>query len=494
MSDVVRGTALELKREADEGRLALRLAKQVRVPYRASEETGQIGAWKRSLPALFDVLTAAGLDHVQVIPEHRLPYSPYRIDAVLCGTLPGDEQPSYVLVELKQWTTVMKSGDRLVVPRTRRSGVQPELHPAEQVRRYCRHLLDFTPQLARTPDAVRGLAYMHNARRDPTWDLDDFDFDDFGQLYTGDRVDDLIAYLKERLDAEPDHAGRAKAAADRFLSIPSAPARTLMSTVAPALHHRTGFVLLNSQQVAVEVVHDAVDQVGQQKKVVVVRGGPGSGKSAIALTLMATLAERGRRVVHATGSKAFTETLREVSADDNDRVRKIFTYFNQFDTAGRDSLDVLICDEAQRIRSDQNTPPQWLGRTGQTVRLIDSARVPVFLLDDDQVIRPRESGTPEMIVRTARAMGCDVVEINLEGQFRCGGSPLYDEWVRRVLGLAEGGPVGWSDLVEDTDDEYVVDCVETPQRLESWLRRQMGDSDYTARIAAGFCWRWSDPV
>ncbi|MGW5701409.1 DNA/RNA helicase domain-containing protein [Amycolatopsis japonica] len=486
-------TAYDLREQLQHKRILIELSKHVGIPFRGSEESGEVGSWKRSLPVLANTLCAARLGHVQVLLEYKLPYSPKRVDAILCGVHPETGKPSYVLVELKQWEKAKATGAGLVL--TPYGKKQPDLHPAEQVRRYCRQLLDFVPAFARIPGQVKGIAYMHNAVRGADWSLDEFEFDDFGQLYTSDLQADLVADLWSLLDTDPATAGAAMAAAHELISAPPSPARNLLKTAADAFDDRDDFVLLDEQQVAYKTVLDAVaeaDSGGGKKKVVVVNGGPGSGKSAIAVTLLAALARQKRKALHATGSKAFTETLRLKVSGGDVRSGEIFKYFNEFRRAPADALDVLICDEAHRVRG---MPRHLHGRVrSQIDELIDVAKVPLFLLDEHQVVRPTEIGTKTDIVSIAEMKGCQVIEISLDGQYRCGGSAKFDEWVVRLLGLGAEPPVTWSELVDDTEDEYVVDSVGSPHELESWLLRQAKHFSGTARMAAGFCWEWRDPV
>ncbi|WP_326566415.1 DNA/RNA helicase domain-containing protein [Amycolatopsis rhabdoformis] len=473
------------------------------MPYSRGVNTGQLGAWRNSLPALFDLLVGIGLGHLQVILEFGLPYSPMRVDAVLCGIAPDSGRRSYAFVELKQWSRPKLVAPGLVDPipgRDRSRAWQPELHPAEQVRRYCQYALDFTPSLARTPDAVKGLAYLHNANRTESWTLDDFDFDDFGQLYTKDQLGDLVSDLYSLFDDDPATESAAREAGGWLDEAKKTPGGSFLKTAAAALAGREGFLLLDAQKVAYDLVLQAVERADRSgsggawnKTVVVVRGGPGSGKSAIAVALMSALAGRQGKVLHATGSKAFTETLRKAVIGGGPRAGELFKYFNDFRGWTRDALDVLVCDEAHRIRDDVPRD-RWNKWPPQVARLIDVAKVPVFLLDDHQAVRPRESQTAQQIVEVAHDRGCHVEEIRLDGQFRCGGSRHFDEWVLRLLGIADGAPVRWSDLVDGTDDEYVVSSAVSPDALENWLLRQSRAFGGTARIAAGFCWDWSDPV
>lgn len=128
-------------------------------------------------------------------------------------------------------------------------------------------------------------------------------------------------------------------------------------------------------------------------------------------------------------------------------------------------------------------------RTGrpQVDELIDAARVPVFLLDQHQIVKPGELGSPEQIEEFARSKNLDVRRISLDGQFRCGGSAAYVDWVQRLLNLTPGGPIAWSG-----DPAFHVDVADSIEELEAALAAQL-NAGYGARIAAGYCWPWSDP-
>jgi hypothetical protein len=232
---------------------------------------------------------------------------------------------------------------------------------------------------------------------------------------------------------------------------------------------------------------------------VIVLSGPGSGKSVLALSLLGELSREGRRVLHATGSSSFTQILRKIVVGSRSpRAQSMFMYFNSFIAEKPNSLDVLICDEAHRIRETSVNRFTKAAKRAvakrQIQELIDVARTPVFLLDEHQVVRPGEMGTEAEIRAAAEEMGCRVEVVRLEGQYRCGGSELYDQWVQRLLGLDPRPPIPWSELVRDSDEAYRVAALPNPAALESWLLAQSPGAGDTARIAAGYCWRWSDPT
>jgi uncharacterized protein len=224
---------------------------------------------------------------------------------------------------------------------------------------------------------------------------------------------------------------------------------------------------------------------------VVVSGGPGSGKSVIALSLLGELARQGRTALHATGSKSFTQTLRRYAGKGSTRLKNMFLYFNSFMTADRNGIEVLICDEAHRIRETSvnrfTRSAQRQGARSQLEELLAVARVPVFLLDEHQVVKPGELGSVEIITAQAKHLNIKVDLVSLHDQFRCGGSEAYEHWVLRLLGLDDGQPAVW-----EGDGRFDLRVAETPEELEAFLAAKEAAGE-TARMTAGYCWPWSDP-
>lgn len=466
---LVRRSAEALLADALADRLHTVLAEQARIQFEAGVGNGEVRSWRNSLPAFLSDLVDAGLGHVEVLLEHKLPHSPMRVDVVLCGRHPGNGAPSYVLVELKQWSKAEPYGEDLV---RIDHYTQPVLHPVEQVRRYCEYLVDSTPALAERPDSVHGVAYLHNAREAGVWRISQYAVDEFGELYTLDSKSKLVDRLRTLLDRDSATRDGARQAADEFLGMRHAPSKPLLAAAAKEIQEREQFLLLDQQQVAYRLVTMAVDKAraSRTQTVVIVLGGPGSGKSVIALSLLGELARQGREVFHATGSSSFTNTMRRHAGHRNPRVQKMFKYFNNFIEAEPRDLHVLICDEAHRIREtslNRYTKREVRDKARRQIEeLIDAAWVPVFLLDENQTVRPGEMGSRSEIEAAATAAGCAVEVVELGGQFRCGGSEFFDAWVARLLGI-KGSPrrgPPWSRA--PTTSSWSV----APSRRERWSR------------------------
>ncbi|MFF3607083.1 DNA/RNA helicase domain-containing protein [Streptomyces sp. NPDC002463] len=470
-----------------EGSLALLLIENFRHKHSHQPGTSEVRSWKRSLPALANALVEAGLGEVEVMVEYGLPLTSKRADAILAGVHPTTGEPSYVVVELKQWSEAYSvEEDPLLC--TIDAYTHPVLNPIEQVRGYCEYLLSFNAAVERTPESVAGVAYLHNATETRIASLRTLPETLHGRMYTGDQRGAFLDFLRSRLAPKPGAE-----AADLLLQGKVRPSKQLMSVAAAEVRDREQFVLLAEQRLAYELVMSAVRKAkgANQKQVIVVTGGPGSGKSVIAMQLLGELYRRGVAALHATGSQSFTKTMRKVAGARKPEVQKLFKYFNSFMEAEPNDLDVLICDEAHRLRiTSANRYTKAALRTGrpQVSELIDAARVPVFLLDQHQVVRPGEMGTEEQIRQAAAEHGLDCTVVDLDSQFRCGGSDAYVQWVADLLGLEGGSPTVW-----EPDGKVQLSVADSPQELEDFLIARH-DEGYGARMSAGYCWKWTTKI
>lgn len=451
-------------------------------------EAAEQRSWARSIPTVLCDLHDAGLGNVEVLLEHQLPLTSKRVDVILAGYHPVTGHPSFVVLELKQWSNAHAYEDSRDLVLVDGYTIRPLQHPAQQVAGYVDYLVDFTPALDDQSTSVVGAAYLHNATDQSVADLFNRPVDTRSRFFTGQRRQDFLTFLTQHLAIDTPSVP----AADLLLHAATAPSKQLLSVAAAQIQQREQFILLDEQRIAYDLVLHAVEQArgADSKSIIVVSGGPGSGKSVIALSLLGELARRGRTVIHATGSRSFTQTLRKVAGHGSSRTQKLFRYFNSFMSAERNSLDVLILDEAHRIReTSENRYTKAELRKGrpQIDELIAVARVPVFLLDEHQVVKPGELGSVRDIQDYAKGMGLPVHHIDLHDQFRCGGSESYARWVLRLLDLEPGGAIPWTG-----DDHFEVRVADTPQEL-AYAMESARDAGYTARISAGYCWPWSDP-
>ncbi|MFE5585391.1 DNA/RNA helicase domain-containing protein [Kitasatospora sp. NPDC056531] len=482
-----RDSASAVAAESLAGSLFVRLIDQFVHQHGHKPSPSEVRSWERSIPALTNALLDAGLGMVEVLLEYSLPLNSKRADVILAGVHPSTGEPSYVVVELKQWSSAVPEDGEPLLCRVD-AYTRPVLNPIEQVRGYCDYLLSFNGALAAHPERIAGVVFLHNATEFGVQGLYEVQQDERGRLFTGDRRGEFVQYLRTKL--KPASGAEV---ADQLLAGKVGPSKQLMAVAAEEVREREQFVLLDEQRVAFELVLRAVRRAQQadHKEVVVITGGPGTGKSVIALSLLGDLYRRGVTALHATGSSSFTTTMRRMAGARKREVQELFKYFNSFMSAERNGLDVLICDEAHRIReTSANRYTRAAQRTGkpQIEELIDAARVPVFLLDEHQVVRPGEMGTVAQIRAAAALKGLDCQLVELDSQFRCGGSDAYLHWVVRLLGLEAGGPVGW-----ESDGKVALKVVDSPEELEAFLDARRAEG-YGARMSAGYCWKWTTKV
>ena len=469
--------------------LEARLAELLRHRTGRRPSPAEAHSWSGSLPILAQDILDAGLDNIEVLVEHQLPLTSKRVDVILAGRHPRTGAPSYVVVELKQWSQAtlydrpvnssrsrVRPADRDSIRSPRSSAtaitswISPQPCMTKPTRSPARPICT-----TQAPISNRASAATRSPSR--------------GRLFTGAESREV-----HRIPSVPAGPGVSGAPyADRLLRSAAAPSRQLLTVVAEELAAREQFVLLDEQAVAFDLVMHAVEEAraSDQKTAVIISGGPGSGKSVIALSLMGALAARGRTVVHATGSRAFTQTLRDVSGFRKARAGTVFKYFNSFMEAERNGLG---CPDSRRSAPDPRDlgepvhpggPADRAAAGRRTAGHRPGAGLPARSAPGREAGRDGNRGGHRAPCQ--RPPGLKVHHVSLDAQFRCGGSEAYIDWVQRLLGLAGDGPVAW-----DPDERFALDVVETPSELESRLAAYR-DAGFGARMTAGFCWPWSDP-
>jgi DUF2075 family protein len=456
--------------------------------FRYHPSPAEINSWKNSLRSISQVFDYAKLFDHGILLEYQLPLTSKRLDCMICGK---DEQKieNAVIIELKQWDKCEETdGDNEVL--TWVGGAKREvLHPSVQVGQYKMYLEDtHTAFNSETePITLTACTYLHNYN----YYSEDVIFSNkFKQtlercpLFTADDVDKLKDYLVCKLVSGDGLSVLKKVEESKYR-----PSKKLMDHVGNIIKNKSEYVLLDEQLIAYDKVLSCAKSGfhDKQKSVIIVRGGPGTGKSVIAINLMADLLLKGYNAHYATGSKAFTETLRKIIGQ---RGSAQFKYFNSYSGADRNVIDILIADEAHRIRTTSNsrfTPKINRSDFSQIDELFSASKVSVFFIDDDQVVRPNEIGSVEYIKQNADAKGHKIFEYELEAQFRCNGSDAFVNWINNTLGIKRTANVIW-----DQHEEFDFKILSSPQSLEDAIRRRVKEG-FTGRVTAGFCWNWSLP-
>lgn len=438
------------------------------------------------MKAMSDVIQHADLVDHGIVCEYQLPLTSRRLDVMITGTN-QDSHPTASIVELKQWEGAQSSEVEECVKTWVGGNLRNVLHPSVQVGLYQRYLLDTHEAFTQDSVSLRAAAFLHNFQHDPESELyarKHANYLTVNPLFAGSEVEGLSEWLHDHLSE-----GAGIPVLETVLRGRYRPSKKLMAHVAQIIKEESDYVLLDEQRV---VFNEVLAQVAEAhrvdtKSVFIIKGGPGTGKSVIALNLVGELSDAGYVVHHATGSKAFTTNLRKKVGN---RAAQSFKYFNSYLAGEENVLDVLVLDEAHRIREVSHsrfTPKEERTDEPQIDELIRVAKVAVFFIDDDQVVRPGETGSTSLIRDAAERTAANVYERELETQFRCGGSDEFVGWVENTLGIERTPTVIW-----DGSEEFDFDIVESPRELQA-LVNMRHTQGHTARLVAGFCWKWSDP-
>jgi DUF2075 family protein len=468
-----------------------RIAEKVRVAYIANigHKPGgaEFNAWQNSLTALALLVDQADLNDHGIILEYQLGNTSRRLDALLTGTSTSSGENA-VIIELKQWGETAASNADGCVETFVGQRLRPVPHPSRQVGQYEQWLLDNHTVFYDDAVLLSGVSWLHNMQFNAADELfapKHAEYLGTNPLFTGDQSDALAEYLNDRLSEGDGIPIMGKVLDSRYK-----PSKKLLDHTAAMVADQQEFILLDEQYVVFESVLAAAREGlhHDSKQVILVKGGPGTGKSVIALHLVGRLAKLGYNAQHATGSKAFTENMRRIVGP---RARAQFAYFNQFGAFPQNEIDVLILDEAHRLRrtsADRFQPKAQRTELSQVDELVRSAKTSVFFIDDLQAVRPDEVGNTDLIRESAFRNDAEIQEFELETQFRCAGSKGFVSWVDNTLGLDETANPFW-----DGSEGFDFQIVDSVEQLDAMVRSK-ADEGHTARLVAGFCWPWSDPL
>jgi DUF2075 family protein len=486
------GTISDFNNAVLQNEIADQISQKFESYYKRRVAPSEYRSWEQSLNFLKNSFDVTGLQNNRLVIEYELPYSTRRIDVLVFGQGENDLE-NVVLLELKQWSNDSvkdcTTDGNIIVEYGR--GFKEQPHPSLQVQGYHYDLKDFIGVFVDSPEVVlSSCVYCHNYARlgsNPVIFFPKFskEINEF-PVFAKEDVQSLGLYLKRLLAR-----GDGTEVFGRFVTSPIRPSKRLLEHTREMISNQQMFNLIDDQIAAYNSIMHKARKLAQttEKSIVIVKGGPGTGKSVIALEVMGELMRQKKVVFHATGSSAFTNTLRKLVGI---RAKNLFKFFNSFAQAKPDSIDVLVCDEAHRIRNNSNnryTRREDRSNEPQIDELLRIAKLNIFFIDENQIVRPEEIGNIDLIKQAAKRFGVsddNIAEFELKTQFRCSGSDAYLQWLDRVLGISESD-------INAFDARMKFQIFESPAEMMSEIRQRNIEKRNSARIVAGFCWPWSEP-
>lgn len=442
---------------------------------------GERNAWRNSLVEMARVLGDEEIpSDVGVAIEYQLPQTSKRIDFLIAGE-GADGSPNILIVELKQWSTSRRSEKDGIVW-ARRGGPTGERegpHPSYQAWSYAAYLQDFN---AAVEDGAVGLlpcAYLHNHPRDG--EIDHRHYQEHitrAPLFLARERAKLQAFIRENV-----RRGDRSQALYAIEHGRIRPSKLLIDCVAGLLQGKTEFILIDDQKVVYESILQIEARAGNRKQVVIIQGGPGTGKSVVAVNLLAALIGRGRnaRYVSKNAAPRAVFEARLTGHFRKSRISNLFSGSGAFVDGEPNVYDTLVVDEAHRL-NEKSGLYRNLG-DNQVKELIRAARCTVFFVDDDQRVTLQDIGLSEELRTHARAAGAEITELELSSQFRCNGSDGYLAWLDDTL---EVRPTANTTLDPTEFDFRVFDDPNELHRLIDLRNRATNRS----RVVAGYCWKW----
>ena len=444
--------------------------------------SSEYDSWKNSLGnAMNHVMNTTRIpDDAGVAIEYSIPRTKNRIDFIITGQDEQDNENA-VIIELKQWTDIQTTDkDAMVLTRFKR-GPSEELHPSYQAWSYSTLLNGFNATVYEENIGLRPCAYLHNH----------VDHNVIRNPFYADYLEKAPAFCKgdkEKLQefiAKYIKYGNRKNTIFRIENSVIRPSKHLAESLHSMLKGNQEFVLIDDQKIVYENALSLAKKSGKESKnVLIVEGGPGTGKSVIAINLLVAMTKLGLNARYVTKNAApravFEAKL--TGKMTKSEISNMFTGSGAYVDCAPNYFDSLIIDEAHRL----NEKSGMFKNKGenQIKELINSSKNSVFFIDENQRVTWNDIGEKEEIEKWAGKLGAKVYSQKLESQFRCNGSDGYLAWLDNSLQIGETANV----TLKGTRYDFKV--VESPNELRDMIFEK-NKADNKSRLVAGYCWDWA---
>ena len=440
----------------------------------------EIRSWKNSLLHMYKLLSDPEIpDDCHVSIEYRIPQTSKRIDFILTGQ--DDQKTDYALIiELKQWETAEKTDKDAVVITYLGKSKRELSHPSYQAWSYAALLSGFNEAIYSENIRVQPCAYLHNYTRDGELDHPCYqDYIDKAPVFF--RSDTLLLrnFIKRYIKY-----GDKSNIMYRIESGRIKPSKSLADSLSSMLKGNREFVLIDDQKIIFETAKAlALRSNSEKKKVFIVEGGPGTGKTVVAINLLVSLTQKGLVTQYVTKNAApravyqskLTGTLKKT------HITNLFKGSGSYYDSAKNSFDALIVDETHRL-NEKSGLFNNLGEN-QIKEIIHASKFSVFFIDEDQRVTLNDIGTKDEIRKWAYRYDAEVYESELSSQFRCNGSDGYLAWLDSVLQIRQTA----NDVLDTNEYDFNVFRSPTEMRDAIFEKNKINNK---ARLVAGYCWDW----
>lgn len=441
---------------------------------------GEISAWRNSLLQMHVLLEQTSLPgNCGVAIEYMPPLSSKRIDFILTGQN-RDKIDSLVIIELKQWDKVDITSKQDIVSTFVGGAVRECAHPSYQAWTYAQLLRDFSVPVTARPIHITPCAYLHNLVSDVT--IRDGQYESLlstAPVFLRGETQTLKRFIEDKIHTG-DSAGLVKLIDTGEIK----PSKKLAESVASMLAGNKEFIMIDDQKVVYESVRSLALSRSKKKQVVIVEGGPGTGKSVVAINLLVSLLSAEKNVCYVSKNAAPRDVYKHKLAKGikKSRISQLFVGSGNFTETRKNAFDVLLVDEAHRL-NEKSGLYRNLGEN-QIKETIHAAKCAVFFLDEDQRVALTDVGSADEIHRWANRYDAEVTTLPLSSQFRCSGSDGYLAWLDGTLQIRDTANLS----LEATPYDFRV--FDNPELMHAEVLKK-NEGHQIARTVAGYCWKWA---
>lgn len=443
--------------------------------------SGEYESWKNSLGnAMHHVMNTDKIPNdAGVAIEYSIPRSKNRIDFIITGE-DENQREKVVIVELKQWTDIQPTDKDAIVLTRFKQGPSEELHPSYQAWSYSTLLHGFNATVYEEKIGLEPCAYLHNH----------IDNDVVANSFYADYLTKAPAFFKgekEKLQdfiAKHVRYGEKKNTLYRIDHGEIRPSKNLADSLVSMMKGNQEFVMIDDQKIVYESALALSRKSSKtNKNVLIIEGGPGTGKSVVAINLLVAITKLGLNTQYVTKNSApravfeskLTGTFRKT------QISNMFTGSGSYVKCGTNDFDALIVDEAHRL-NEKSGMMRNIGEN-QIKEIIEAAKCSIFFIDEDQKVTWHDIGEKGGIEKWARKLGAKVHNLKLESQFRCNGSDGYLAWLDNALQIKETANRTLDGI------KYDFRIIDSPNELRDLIFEKNKLSN-KARLVAGYCWDW----
>lgn len=477
---VYRSTKAGFQKDVDRGEIDTILEEQFQKVLRRRTSEKEVTSWWNSLNFMSNILRDDEIpNNTGIAIECQIPQTSKRIDFILSG-LDSDKKENVVIVELKQWKTADLTDKDGIIKTALGKGLHETNHPSYQAWSYAAVLEDFSETVREDQIKLSPCAYLHNYEEDEVI-RNDFYSDHLKKapVFLKRDSEKLRSFIKQfvRYGDEGEIMYRIDQGRIR-------PSKQLANSLSSMLKGNKEFIMLDEQKLVYETALSLVKKSQtDEKQVLIVEGGPGTGKSVVAINLLSEITRRDWLTQYVTKNAApravfqskLTGTLTKT------RFAALFQSSGTFVDVNRDMFDALIVDEAHRLNAKSGMFQNY--GENQILEIIKAAKCSIFFIDEDQRVTFKDIGSKEEIIKHARSQKASIHSMQLSSQFRCNGSNAYLAFLDNLLQIKETANESINDL------EYDFRVLDNPAQLRDLIFEKNKENN-SARLVAGYCWDW----